>query len=114
MTCKALKKEPQEFICHCIKAWSREMGHVHIEAAGLIGNCHQHICILDALKGHCKPRSNVIVVATANKQLELGDVGLPEYVEKCTEVIEECNFGAVYDKCLPKNSTTRAEEPVSI
>ena len=31
----ALKKEPEEFICHCIKAWAGEMGQVHIEAVGL-------------------------------------------------------------------------------
>ena len=31
----AMKKDPQEFIHHCIKAWSGETGQAHIEAVGL-------------------------------------------------------------------------------
>ena len=34
----ALKKEPKEFICNCIKAWSGETGHTHIEAVSLMGD----------------------------------------------------------------------------
>ena len=49
--------------------------------------------ILDTPKGHHKPRINEKVVATAYKQLLQGDLGLPEYKEKCREV-------TVYDKCL--------------
>ena len=63
-----MKKEPHEFICHCIKACSGEMGHAHIEGAGLMGDdAHSMKCILDTLKGHCRPRSNERVAATAYK-----------------------------------------------
>ena len=55
--------------------------------------------ILDTLKGHCKPRSNEIVAATAYKQLVQGNHGLPEYIEKFKEVTATCNFGIAYDKC---------------
>ena len=96
-----LKKEPQEFICHCIKAWSRETVHTHIEAVGL--TCHKAynmIHLPDTLKGHFRPRSNEIVAATAYKQLVQGDLGLPEYIKKCKEVTVVCNLGTAYDKCL--------------
>ena len=54
----ALKKEPQEFICHCIKAWLGKMGHIHIKSAGLTGDdANSTECLLDALKGHCKSKS---------------------------------------------------------
>ena len=100
MTSMRLKKESQEFICHCIKAWSGETDHAHI-AVGLTGdNATSTKCILDTSKGHCKPRSNEIVAATAYKQLVLGDLGLLEYIEKCKEVTAACTFGAPYDKCL--------------
>ena len=61
-------------------------------------NCTK--CLLHTLKGHCKPRSNEIVAAIACKQLVQGDLGLPEYTEKCKEVTAACNFGITYDKCL--------------
>ena len=83
----ALKKELQEFIYHCIKAWSGETAQTHIEAAGLTGDdatSTKHN--LDILEGHYKPRSNEIVAATTYKQLVQGDLGLPEYIEKCKEV----------------------------
>ena len=38
MTGFALKQKLQEFTCHCIKAWLGEIGHTHIEAAGLMDN----------------------------------------------------------------------------
>ena len=38
MTDLALKKDLQEFICHCIKAWSGETGHTHIEVVGVTGD----------------------------------------------------------------------------
>ena len=82
MTSIALKKEPQEFICHCIKAWSGKTGHAHIEAVGHTSdNAINTKYILDPLKGHCKPRNNRIVAATAYKQLVQEDLGLPEYIE---------------------------------
>ena len=62
MTGMSLKKEPQEIIFHCIKAWSGEAAHAHIETWGLTGDdatCTS--CILDILEGHYKPRSNEIV-----------------------------------------------------
>ena len=34
----ALRKEPQEFIYHCIIIWSRETDQTHIESAGLPGD----------------------------------------------------------------------------
>ena len=87
MTGIALKEECQEFMCHCIKAWLGEMGHAHIEAVGHKGDDANNIkCILDVLKGHCIPRSNEMVTATAHKQLVQGNLGLPEYKEKCKEV----------------------------
>ena len=79
----ALKKEPQEFICHCIKASSGETGQTHIESEGLTGDdATSTECIPDVLEGYYKPRSNEIVVAAAYKQLQ-GDLGLPEYTKKC-------------------------------
>ena len=30
MTGMALKKEPEDFMCHCIKFWSGETGYAHI------------------------------------------------------------------------------------
>ena len=64
----ALQKEPQHFICHCIKAWSGETGHAHIKAVDLTGDdVASTKCLLDILKGHCKPRSNEIVAATTYK-----------------------------------------------
>ena len=64
----ALKKASQEFICHSRIAWSREMGHIHTEAAGLMDdNVNRLKYILDALKSHCKHQSNEIVAATAYK-----------------------------------------------
>ena len=57
-------------------------------------------CIVDALEGHCKPRSNKIVAATAYEQLVQGDLDLLEQIEKCREVTAVCNFEATYDKCL--------------
>ena len=62
--------------------------------------CHQHKTHPNALEGHCKPRSNEIVVATAYRQLVQGDLGLPEYIEKCKEVTAACNFEAAYEKYL--------------
>ena len=56
--------------------------------------------ILDVLEDHCKPQSNAIVAAMAFKYLVLGDLGLPEYIEKCKQVTAACNFGAAYDKYL--------------
>ena len=38
MTGMVLKKEPQKFIYHYIKALSGEMGYTHIEAVGLTGD----------------------------------------------------------------------------
>ena len=38
MTGIALKIKPWELICHCIKTWSDETGHIHIEAVGLTGD----------------------------------------------------------------------------
>ena len=100
MTEMALNKEPQEFMHHCIKAWSGERGCTHIEAAGLTGdNTISTICILGSLEDLCKPRSNEIITATACKQLVQSYLGI-EYIEKCKEVIVTYNFGAEYDKCL--------------
>ena len=97
----ALKKEPQEFICHCIKAQSGKTGQAHIKSVGLTGNdASNTICILGALGGHCKPSINDIVAATAYKQLVQGDLDLPECIEKCMEVTAKCNFEAAYERCL--------------
>ena len=85
----ALKKEPQDFICHCIKALSGETGHEHLEVAGLtVDNVARTKCLLDTLEGHCKPRSNEIVAATVYKQLVQGDLGLPEDIGKAKETSE--------------------------
>ena len=99
-TCMALKKEFYKFICHCIKAWSGETGQTHIKSVGITGDdatCTK--CILGALEGHCKPRSNETVAAKAYKQLVQGNIDLPEYIEMCREVTAACNFEAAYDKC---------------
>ena len=59
------------------------MGHAHREAAGPMGeDVNSMKYLLDALKDHCKPRSNEIVAATAYKQLVQGDLSLPEYIQK--------------------------------
>ena len=101
MTSMALRKELQEFICHCIRAWSGETGHAHVEAVNRTGaDVTSTKCILDTLKGHCKPRGNEKVATTAYKQLVQGDLGLQEYIEKCKEVTAACNFGTTYNKCL--------------
>ena len=53
MTDMALKKKPQEFICHCIKAWFGETGYAYIEAVGLMDDdINSTKCLLDTLKGH--------------------------------------------------------------
>ena len=76
-------------------------GHTHIEAVGLMGDDVNNMkCMLDALKGHYKLRSNEIVAATSYKQIIQADLGLPEYIEKCKEVTAACNFGTSYYKCL--------------
>ena len=63
-----------------------DKGYTHIEAAGLMGDDENRTkCILDPLKGHCKPRSNKIVAATAYKQLVQGDYGLPKYIENANK-----------------------------
>ena len=81
MTSMALLIEPQDIICHCTKAWSGDTGHTHIKAVELTGDdAASTKCLSDTLKGHCKPRSNEIVAATAYKVQ--GDLGLPEYIEK--------------------------------
>ena len=78
-----------------------EMAHAHIEAVGLTDdNANSTKDLTDILEGHCKPRSNEIVTAMAYRQLMQGDLGLPEYIEKCKEVTVACNFDAAYDKCL--------------
>ena len=101
MTGMALKKETQDFISHCIKAWFGMMGHARIEVVGLtVDNSNCTKCILDNLKGHCITKSTKILAATAYNQLEQGDLGLPEYIEKCKHVTAAYNFGAAYDKCL--------------
>ena len=101
MTGMALQNEPQDFICHCIKAWSGETSHVHIKAVDLTGDdVASTKCLLNTLDSHCKPTSNKIVAATAYKQLVQGDLGLPKYIEKCKEVTAACNFGTAYYKCL--------------
>ena len=88
MTRMALKEELHEFIFHCIKVWSGETGHTHIEAVGhLTGDDATNTkSILDTLKGDCKPGSNEIVAATPYKPLVQGDLVLPEYIQKCKEV----------------------------
>ena len=92
MTGMALKKKPKEFIRHCLKVWSGQTGYAHIEAVGLTGDDATSIkCILDTPKGHCKPRSNEVVAATAYKQLVHGDLYLPECIENCKEVTAACN-----------------------
>ena len=100
MTCMARKKEPQEFICHSIKAWSLETGHAHIEVVSLTGYISTSTkCILDTLKGHYIPRSNEIVAATAYKQLVQGELFLSEYIEN-TKKSEWCETLLQHDKCL--------------
>ena len=99
----ALKKGCQELIHHCINAWSGETGQPHIKFVGIIGEdatITKHI--LDALEGHCEPRNNETetVAATAYRHLVQGDLGLPEYIEKCKEVTAACNFEAGYEKYL--------------
>ena len=75
--------------------------HTHIEAVGLTGDyATSKKCTLNALNGHCKPRSNEILAATVFKQLVQGDLGLPKYIEKCKDVTAACTVGAVYDKSL--------------
>ena len=82
MTSIALKKDPQECIFHCTKAWSGELGHAYTEAVGLTGDdATSTKCLLDTLEGDFKPRSNKIVAVTAYKQLVQGDLGLLEYIE---------------------------------
>ena len=82
MTSMVLRKEPQEFICHSIKTWLRGWA-THSEAGGLMGdNANSMKCILNAIKSHCKPRSNKIVAAMAYIQLVQGDLGMPQYLEK--------------------------------
>ena len=92
MTVMTLKKESQEFIYQCIRAWSGEKGHTHIEAV-VLNDANRQKFTLDAYTGHCILRSNKIVAATAYKQLVQGALGLPEYVEKCKEVTAVCNIG---------------------
>ena len=80
-----LKKEHEEFIYHCIKAWSGETGQTHIESAGVTDDdvtSTKHL--LDTLEGYCKPRVNEIIVTTAYKQLVQGDLTftLPEYIRE--------------------------------
>ena len=51
ITGMALKKKPQDFICHCIKAWSGETGHAHIKAEGITGHdVASTKCLLDTHK----------------------------------------------------------------
>ena len=65
-----LKKDCQEFICHCIKSWSGETGQAHIESVALtFDDATSTKCILDISESHCKPRSNGTVALTAYKQL---------------------------------------------
>ena len=84
MTSMALKIKPQEFICHCIVAWSGETDHVQIEMVGVTGdNATNTKSTLDTLGGHCKPCNYDIVAASACKQLvQQEDLALPEYIEK--------------------------------
>ena len=89
MTSMVLKEEPQDFICHCIKALSGEIDHAHIKAAAadLTGDdVTSTKCLLNPQKGCCKLRSNERVAAIACKQPVQGDLGLLEYIEKCKEV----------------------------
>ena len=70
ITGMALKKEYQKLMCHCIKAWSGETGQMNIESVGLTGDDATSTKFsLDALEGHCKPRSNEIAAVTAYMQL---------------------------------------------
>ena len=70
MTSMALKEKPQDFICHCIKAWSGETGHAHIEAAGISGDdVATTKCLLYTLQGNFKTRCNDTGRTTAYKQL---------------------------------------------
>ena len=71
------------------------------EAVGLtVDEANSMKCILDALEGHYKPRSNEIVAAPAYKQLVQGNLGLPEYTEKCKELTAACKFNTASGKCL--------------
>ena len=86
-----LKKEPQEFLCYCINAWSGETGQTHIEFVGFKGDdapSAKHS--LDALEGHCMPRGNEIIVAAAYKYLVQDDLDLAEYIEMWKEVTAAC------------------------
>ena len=48
-----LKKEPKEFTCHCIKAWSGETSQAHIKSVGLTGDdATTTKYILNTLEGH--------------------------------------------------------------
>ena len=54
---------------------------MHIETADLTSDdATSTKDIMDTLEGHCKPRSNEIVIATAYKQLVQGDLGLQKYI----------------------------------
>ena len=98
ITGMVLKKEPQEFICHCIKAWSGN--YTHIEAVGLMDDyANSTKCLLDTLKGHQKPRSNEIVVVKLTNNWYKGTL-VCQCTYKCREVTATCNFGIAYDKCL--------------
>ena len=85
---------------------------MHTEAVGLMGNdVTSTKCILDTLKGHCKPWSNEIIAATAYKELVKGDLGLLEYIEKYKEVTAACNIWHSIWKMLIQCHATRAEKP---
>ena len=74
---------------------------MHIAVVGLTDdNANSTKCLLDTFKGHIKPRSEEIVAASAYKQLGQGDLGLPEYIEKCSKSKMHAIFGIAYDKCL--------------
>ena len=62
------------------------MGHANQEAAGFTEAANSMKCILDALSGHCKPRSNETVAASAYKEQLQGDLGQSKYVQKCKAV----------------------------
>ena len=92
----ALKKEAQEFMCNCTRAWSGEISHTHIEAVGLTGDDANNMkCILDVLEVHCIPKSNEILAATAYKQPVQGNLDLAEYL-KNPEKSQQCATSAQY------------------